>query len=147
MEMSPYWETASRSACQVFSKVSWKRNVHCRVYKSPPLVPILNQIIPVHSTPSYFSTIHFNISLSPIFRSFYWYLSFWISYQSTLCVLILPHSCYMPCPSHPPLLDHSNYIWRGIQVMNLLIMQFLPASCHLILLRSKYTQHPFLKDV
>jgi hypothetical protein len=25
-----------------------------------------------------------------------------------------PHSCFMPCPSHPPLLDHSNYIWRRV---------------------------------
>jgi hypothetical protein len=38
----------------------------------------------------------------------------------------LPHSCYMPCPSHPPWLDRSNYVWRGVQVMKLLIMQFPP---------------------
>jgi hypothetical protein len=24
-----------------------------------------------------------------------------------------PHSCYMPCPSHPSWLDPSNYVWRG----------------------------------
>jgi hypothetical protein len=35
-----------------------------------------------------------------------------------------PHSCYMPCPSHPPWLDNSNYTWRRVQVMKLLIMQF-----------------------
>jgi hypothetical protein len=23
-----------------------------------------------------------------------------------------PHSCYMLCPSHPPWLDHSNYVWH-----------------------------------
>jgi hypothetical protein len=28
-----------------------------------------------------------------------------------------PHSCYMPCPSHHPWLDHSNYVWREVQVM------------------------------
>jgi hypothetical protein len=33
----------------------------------------------------------------------------------------------MPCPSHPPWLDHSNYICRRVQVMKLLIMQFSPA--------------------
>jgi hypothetical protein len=27
----------------------------------------------------------------------------------------------MPCPSHPPWLDHSNYTWRRVQVMKLLI--------------------------
>jgi hypothetical protein len=24
----------------------------------------------------------------------------------------------MLCPSHPPWLDHSNYAWRRVQVMN-----------------------------
>jgi hypothetical protein len=47
-----------------------------------------------------------------------------------------PRSCYMPCPSHPPWLDHSNYIWRRVQVMKFLIMQFSPTSCHFIPLRS-----------
>jgi hypothetical protein len=27
------------------------------------------------------------------------------------CVPLLPHSCYMPRPSHPSWLDHSNYTW------------------------------------
>jgi hypothetical protein len=39
-----------------------------------------------------------------------------------------PHSCYMPCPSQPPWLDLSNYTWRRVQVMKLLIMQFFPTS-------------------
>jgi hypothetical protein len=42
----------------------------------------------------------------------------------TVCIPRLPHSCYVPCPSHPPWLHHSNYVWRGVQVMKLLIMQF-----------------------
>jgi hypothetical protein len=32
----------------------------------------------------------------------------------------------MPCPPHPPSLDHSNYTWRRVQVMKLLIMQLSP---------------------
>jgi hypothetical protein len=36
------------------------------------------------------------------------------------------HSCYMPCPSHPPRLDHSNYIWQIVQIIKLLITQFIP---------------------
>jgi hypothetical protein len=30
----------------------------------------------------------------------------------------------MPCASHPPYLDHSNYIWRTVRVMKLLTMKF-----------------------
>jgi hypothetical protein len=45
--------------------------------------------------------------------------------------------------SHPTWLDHSNYSWRRVHVMKLLIMQFSPTSCHLMSLRSKYSpQHP-----
>jgi hypothetical protein len=32
------------------------------------------------------------------------------------------HSCYMPCPSHPPWLAHFNYALRRVQVMKLLIL-------------------------
>jgi hypothetical protein len=39
----------------------------------------------------------------------------------------------------------SNYTWRRVQVMKLLIMQFSPTSCHFISLRSSYSsQHPVL---
>jgi hypothetical protein len=40
----------------------------------------------------------------------------------------------MPCPSHPPWLDHSNYTWRRVQVMKLLITQFSPTSRHFMTL-------------
>jgi hypothetical protein len=32
----------------------------------------------------------------------------------------------MPCPSHPPRFDHFNNVWRGVQVMKLISMQFPP---------------------
>jgi hypothetical protein len=40
-------------------------------------------------------------------------------------------------PFHPPPLDNSNYTWRTVQVMKLLIMQFSPTSYHFNPLRSK----------
>jgi hypothetical protein len=38
----------------------------------------------------------------------------------------------MPCPSHPPWLGHSNYIWWRECVTKLLIMQFHPTVIVLI---------------
>jgi hypothetical protein len=49
-------------------------------------------------------------------------LSFWLSNQYPIRISFLPHSCYMPCPPHPSWLDHSNYTWRRVKVMKLLIM-------------------------
>jgi hypothetical protein len=74
-----------------------------------------------------------------------WSPTFRLSHQNPICIRPLPHSCYMPWPSHPPWLDHSNYIWRRVQVKKLLIMQFSPTTCHFISLRSKSPQHPVLK--
>jgi hypothetical protein len=51
-----------------------------------------------------------------------WSLSFWLSHQYPIRIALLPHSCYMPRPSHPSWLDYFNYTWRRVQVMKLLNM-------------------------
>jgi hypothetical protein len=48
------------------------------------------------------------------------------------------HSDLLCLGFHLPSLGRSNYTWRRVQVMKLLIMQFSTTSCHFISLRSKY---------
>jgi hypothetical protein len=55
----------------------------------------------------------------------------------------------IPCPSHPTWLDHSNYVWLQVQVMQLLITQPPPTYCHFVSPWSKYApqQQPHTPSV
>jgi hypothetical protein len=52
MELSPSWEVANCAATQEVPSILWNPKVRYRVRKSSPLVPILNQIDPIHTIPS-----------------------------------------------------------------------------------------------
>jgi hypothetical protein len=85
-ELNTSWETAGRSATQEFPNMLCNPKVHYRVHKSPALLPIVSQTNSVHTTPVYFSKIHFNIILSSTSISHLWSLSFWVANQSPICI-------------------------------------------------------------
>jgi hypothetical protein len=57
MELSPSWEVANCAATQELPTILWSQKVHYRVHKNPPLAPMLSQINPIHTIPSYRMTL------------------------------------------------------------------------------------------
>jgi hypothetical protein len=63
MELGNFFEADSRLVGQEIPRLLWNLNVHYRVLKSPPPVPVPNKLTPVHTLIPYFPNIHFTIIL------------------------------------------------------------------------------------
>jgi hypothetical protein len=135
MKLSPCWEAASRSAAQEFSNILWIPKVHYRVRKSPPLVHILSQFNPVIPPHPISILIFFHLRLglpSGLFPSGF-------ATKILYALLLSPYTCYIPCPSHHPWLEHSNYILATSTSYEAPHYAVFFNLYHFIPLRSKYS--------
>jgi hypothetical protein len=122
MEQRPSWEANSFSASQEITRILRNEKVQYCIHNSPPPVPILTQISPVHRPPSHFSKIHFNIILPSTPGCSKWSLSLRSPHQYSVWNSRLPHTYYTPYPSQFSWFDHPNDIWWGVQNIKLLVM-------------------------
>jgi hypothetical protein len=119
MELSPSWEATSRSTTPEIPTFLWNPKFYYHVHKNPPLIPILSQMNPVHTNPTYFSKIILIISshLRLVLPSG--------AFPSGFSTKTLYAFLHAP-PISFSLTYHCNYTWRRVQVMKLLIMQLSP---------------------
>ena len=134
MEQSPPWEANLFSASQDIPRILWNLKVHYCSHKCPPLVPILSQLDPVHTShPTSWRSIlilsfHLRLGLPSGFLP--------SGFRTKNLYTPLP---YMPHPSHFSRFYHRNSIGWGVQIIKLLIMKLSPLPCHLVPPMPKYS--------
>jgi len=109
MENSPSWEANWFAASQEILRILWNPKIHYRIHTRPPNVPIMSQLDSVHTPTSHFLKIHLNIILPSVPGSPQWSCSLRFPHQNRVYTSPLPHTRYMPRPSHS-----SPYITRKI---------------------------------
>ena len=113
MEQSPSWE-ASRFPARQIPRILWNPNVHYRIYKCPPPVPILDQLDPVHTPTSHYLKIHLNIIFPSTPGSPRWSLSLRFPHHNPVHVSpLLPYALHAPPISFFSILSPEHYWVRN----------------------------------
>ena len=89
-ELSLSWGDNNSTASQEIPCTFWNQKVHYHGHKSTPTVDILSQINSIHTIPSYFFKIHFNIILPSMPRYSKWPLCFNFPHKNLVRISLLP---------------------------------------------------------
>ena len=121
IQHSPTSEAKRSSASQAIPRILWNPEVHCRIHKSPPFVPIQNQMNPIDTTTPHISfKTHLLLSTPRSSKR-----SLLQVYSPSLArVFLLRHACYMSRPPHSHWFDHAHNIPQGVQIAIILMAQF-----------------------
>jgi hypothetical protein len=130
LERSPSWEANRFVASQEIPRILWNPKIHYSIHKRPPTFSILSQLNPVHTPTSYSLKIHRNIIHPSTPGSPNWSPSLRFPHRNPVHVSHLPNPSYMPLPSHSSRFYHPHSSGWGLQIMELLIMNF--SLCYFI---------------
>jgi hypothetical protein len=111
MQKSPSWQADSRSGSQEIPSPLRNPKIHYRIHYSPPLVPILNHMSPVHTLLLYLTSvlilsyhIHLGLSSGLLPSGFL---------VKTVYGFLISSMCCMPWPYHYSWFHHPNIILAG----------------------------------
>jgi hypothetical protein len=121
MELSLSWEAVNCVATQELLSVLCNPTVHYSVHKSPPVV--LSWARPIQPIPSHPISLRYILIFSTHQRLGLSRGLLPSGFTTNILYAFLFSPIRATCPAHrPPWLDHSNYTWRRVQVMKLLIL-------------------------
>jgi hypothetical protein len=122
-EQSPSWE-ANRSSAKKFIFHGTRRFIVAFTRARYLFLSWTRSI--QYMPPSHVLMIPFNIILPSTTRCHKSSLSHRFPHQSPILTFRFPHTCYMPCLSHPSWSDHPNNTSGGVQTIKLFLMQPSP---------------------
>jgi len=103
MQHTHSWEANRFSARQEIPSILWNPKVHYCIHKSPPTIPILSQLDPVHTPTSHFLKIYLNIILPSTPGSSKWTLALRFPPSNPVYASLLP--IHATCPAYLIFLD------------------------------------------